>query len=73
MLSIVEHDLRHPGARPAQTLVTLTIDGREVTCPAGTSVMRAAALADVQIPKLCATERSRRSARAACAWCRSRA
>ena len=30
------------------TAVTLTIDGRAVTVPAGTSVMRAAALAGVQ-------------------------
>ena len=55
MLSIVEHDLGTPGRDSAQ-LVTLTIDGQEVTVPAGTSVMRAAALSDVQIPKLCATE-----------------
>ena len=55
MLSIVEHDLGTPGRDSAQ-LVTLTIDGQEVTVPAGTSVMRAAALSDVKIPKLCATE-----------------
>ncbi|MDP9083557.1 MAG: formate dehydrogenase subunit alpha [Pseudomonadota bacterium] len=55
MLSIVEQDLGTP-ARNAETLVTLTIDGREITVPAGTSVMRAAALCDVKIPKLCATE-----------------
>ena len=36
--------------------VTLTIDGFEVTVPAGTSVMRAAALSGMQIPKLCATD-----------------
>ena len=36
--------------------MTLTIDGQEVTVPAGTSVMRAAALSDVKIPKLCATD-----------------
>jgi formate dehydrogenase major subunit len=55
MLSIVEQDLGTPGRESAQ-LVTLTIDGQEVTVPAGTSVMRAAALSDVKIPKLCATE-----------------
>ena len=32
------------------------VDGREVTVPEGTSVMRAAALPEVKIPKLCATE-----------------
>ena len=36
--------------------VTLTIDGREVTVPAGTSVMRAAAEIGTAIPKLCATD-----------------
>ncbi|MES2698617.1 MAG: molybdopterin-dependent oxidoreductase, partial [Pseudomonadota bacterium] len=36
--------------------VTLTIDGREVTVPAGTSVMRAAAVTGGDIPKLCATD-----------------
>ncbi|MFA7586229.1 MAG: formate dehydrogenase subunit alpha [Novosphingobium sp.] len=36
--------------------VTLTIDGRSVTVPAGTSVMRAAALAGGDIPRLCATD-----------------
>jgi formate dehydrogenase major subunit len=55
MLSIVEHDYGTP-ARTDERLVTLSIDGREVTVPEGTSVMRAAALSDVQIPKLCATE-----------------
>ena len=37
-------------------MVTLTIDGREVTVPRGTSVMRAAAEAGGSIPKLCATD-----------------
>jgi formate dehydrogenase major subunit len=55
MLSIVEHDFGTP-ERLSAKLVTLTIDGREVTVPEGTSVMRAAALSDVKIPKLCATE-----------------
>jgi formate dehydrogenase major subunit len=36
--------------------VTLTIDGREVTVPAGTSVMRAAIEAGSIVPKLCATD-----------------
>src|SRR5579862_7800803 len=55
MLSIVEHDYGTP-ERVSEKLVTLTIDGREVTVPEGTSVMRAAALSEVKIPKLCATE-----------------
>lgn len=37
-------------------LVSLTIDGHEVTAPSGTSVMRAAAEAGIKIPKLCATD-----------------
>jgi formate dehydrogenase major subunit len=36
--------------------VTLTIDGRPVAVPAGTSILRAAALAGASIPKLCATD-----------------
>lgn len=40
----------------ASTLVTLEIDGRAVTVPAGTSVLRAASELGVQIPKLCATD-----------------
>ena len=36
--------------------VTLTIDGQEVTVPAGTSIMRAAMEAGIRIPKLCATD-----------------
>lgn len=36
--------------------VSLTIDGVDVTVPEGTSVMRAAAEAGIQVPKLCATD-----------------
>src|ERR1700704_5698569 len=36
--------------------VTLTIDGQQVTVPAGTSIMRAAMDAGIRIPKLCATD-----------------
>ena len=43
-------------AQISDTNVTLTIDGRNVTVPAGTSVMRAAAELDNNIPKLCATD-----------------
>ena len=41
---------------PSADLVTALIDGRSVTVPAGTSVMRAAALTGGSIPKLCATD-----------------
>ncbi|MDE1990599.1 MAG: (2Fe-2S)-binding protein, partial [Betaproteobacteria bacterium] len=43
-------------ARESEQLVTLTIDGVNVTVPQGTSVMRAAVDAGTQIPKLCATD-----------------
>ena len=36
--------------------VTLTIDGRPVTVPAGSSIMLAAARAGRRVPKLCATD-----------------
>src|ERR1700723_4810531 len=36
--------------------VTLTVDGREVQVPEGTSIMRAAMELGTQIPKLCATD-----------------
>lgn len=40
----------------SDTKVTCFIDGREVTVPSGTTVMRAAALTGGSIPKLCATD-----------------
>jgi formate dehydrogenase major subunit len=42
--------------RVAEEQVKLTIDGREVRVPKGTSVMAAAALLKAPIPKLCATD-----------------
>ena len=42
--------------RVSDTVVTLTIDGQDVTVPRGTSVMAAAATLGTQIPKLCATD-----------------
>src|SRR5690606_39535377 len=42
--------------RESERLVTLTIDGETVTVPEGTSVLRAAAEAGINIPKLCATD-----------------
>ncbi|WP_050466970.1 formate dehydrogenase subunit alpha [Herbaspirillum chlorophenolicum] len=43
-------------ARVSEQEVTLEIDGVAVTVPAGTSVMRAAVEAGVNVPKLCATD-----------------
>ncbi|VVM72056.1 Putative formate dehydrogenase [Pseudomonas fluorescens] len=48
-------DLGTP-ARDSQVQVTLNIDGRSISVPEGTSVMRAAALLGTTIPKLCATD-----------------
>lgn len=50
-----ETDLGTPASQSANT-VELEIDGRTVSVPAGTSVMRAAALQGTSIPKLCATD-----------------
>ena len=52
---MIEMDLGTPPSA-SSILVTLEIDGRPVTVPAGTSVLRAAAELGVQIPKLCATD-----------------
>jgi len=49
-----EPDLGTPPARgPA---ISLQVDGQAITVPAGTSVMRAAALASQSVPKLCASD-----------------
>ena len=50
-----DRDLGTP-ASLATAQVSLTIDGQAVQVPAGTSVMRAAAMAGINIPKLCATD-----------------
>jgi len=42
--------------RDSEVQVSLSIDGREISVPAGTSVMRAAALLGTSIPRLCATD-----------------
>ncbi len=55
MSLIHEIDFGTPASKAGET-VTLTIDGRSVSVPAGTSVMRAAMEAGIQVPKLCATD-----------------
>ncbi|NLJ61842.1 MAG: 4Fe-4S binding protein, partial [Alcaligenaceae bacterium] len=52
---IRDRDLGTPASTYTET-VTLTIDGHSVTAPVGTSLLRAAAMAGIQIPKLCATD-----------------
>ncbi len=55
MLSIVELDFGTP-KKNSEKQVSLSIDGFDVNVPEGTSVMRAAAMIGINIPKLCATE-----------------
>ncbi|HVY58778.1 MAG TPA: molybdopterin-dependent oxidoreductase, partial [Xanthobacteraceae bacterium] len=52
---IREIDYGTPASKAEKT-VTLTIDGTTVTAPEGTSIMRAAMEAGIEIPKLCATD-----------------
>jgi formate dehydrogenase major subunit len=55
MALIHETDYGTP-ASTSEKHVTLTVDGRTVTVPEGTSIMRASMDAGVEIPKLCATD-----------------
>ncbi|WP_342661738.1 Putative formate dehydrogenase (plasmid) [Rhodococcus ruber] len=50
-----DHDLGTPAPMSLKA-VTVVVDGLPVTVSEGTSVLRAAALAGVDIPKLCATD-----------------
>ncbi|MEI8238174.1 MAG: formate dehydrogenase subunit alpha, partial [Actinomycetota bacterium] len=59
---IDDHDLGTPAPdrhlrQPAPATVEVTIDGQTYSVAEGTSVMRAAALCGVDVPKLCATDR----------------
>src|SRR5579863_9622278 len=60
-MSLTEHslvkeiDYGTPRSR-AEKSVTLSIDGKSLSVPEGTSIMRAAMEAGVEIPKLCATD-----------------
>ena len=49
-------DLGTPAPSESTTEISLEIDGRTVTVPAGTSVMRAAEITGIPVPKLCATD-----------------
>ena len=57
-----DHDMGTPAPdrdlrEPAPTTVEVTIDGHTVRVAEGTSVMRAASICGVDVPKLCATDR----------------
>src|SRR5258706_11072537 len=49
-------DFGTPPVEVSTKKITLTIDGEEVTVPEGITVLRAAALNGINIPKLCATD-----------------
>ena len=67
-MSVLEHDQhdQHDYWAPepdfgtpavaSQTLARVMIDGRQVVVPSGTSVLRAAAEAGIEVPRLCATD-----------------
>ena len=55
MSRLQEQDYGTPPAHQSER-VTLEIDGLEIEAPQGTSIMRAALLAGISIPKLCATD-----------------
>ncbi|WP_439528742.1 formate dehydrogenase subunit alpha [Pannonibacter sp.] len=52
---LLDRDFGTPAAR-SEKMITLTVDGFEVSVPEGTSVMRAASEAGISVPKLCATD-----------------
>ena len=54
MSLVPEIDFGTPASR-SEKMVTLTIDGNEISVPEGTSIMRASMEAGIQVPKLCAT------------------
>ena len=56
MYAIDYEDCGTPQPADASGSVSVEIDGHAVTVPEGTSIMRAAALAGVKVPKLCATD-----------------
>ncbi|MBP2323071.1 formate dehydrogenase major subunit [Kibdelosporangium banguiense] len=55
MTLMKEPDLGTP-AQPGEATVTVEIDGMPITVPPNTSIMRAAAMTGIDIPKLCATD-----------------
>ncbi|MGE0570401.1 MAG: formate dehydrogenase subunit alpha [Dehalococcoidia bacterium] len=55
MTLVKEIDYGTP-AKTSGVAITLEIDGKPITVPAGTSVMRAAKETGVSVPKLCATD-----------------
>ncbi len=56
MTLLIEPDYGTPASKRDEK-VTVDIDGKKLTIPADTSIMRAASMAGISIPKLCATDR----------------
>jgi formate dehydrogenase major subunit len=57
--SVLKYDAKKDYGTPksdSDVMVTLNIDGVDVTVPEGTSIMHAAQLGGVTVPKLCATD-----------------
>ncbi|HEY2695368.1 MAG TPA: formate dehydrogenase subunit alpha [Pseudonocardiaceae bacterium] len=55
-MTLLKEPDRGTPAKPGAPTVTVEVDGLPVAVPDGTSVLRAASLAGVDIPKLCATD-----------------
>src|SRR5690606_29818768 len=55
MCFVNEIDYGTPATQSSKT-VTLTIDGTDIAVPEGTSIMRAARMAGIEVPKLCAND-----------------
>ena len=55
-MSLIEEIDYGTSARTSEKLVRLSIDGTAIEVPEGTSIMRAAMLAGIAVPKLCSTD-----------------
>ncbi len=56
LIKETDYGTKTPEVHETTKMVTLEIDGFEVTVPEGTSIMNAAMQLGIQIPKLCATD-----------------
>ena len=56
LIKETDYGTPHPEVTETTKLVTLQIDGLEITVPEGTSIMNAAMQLGIQVPKLCATD-----------------
>ena len=56
LIKETDYGTPHPEVTETTKIVTLEIDGLEITVPEGTSIMNAAMQLGIQVPKLCATD-----------------